>query len=105
MLTNVVEVMRNDDHRTITSFLEKLTLALLCKPVISYRDNFIYQKAIEIYDHRKRERKPSTHSGGVVLDRLAEVAAKFTEFLNEVYLLFRIDAVNPTDEAQIVETR
>ena len=47
--------------------------------------------------------KPGAHAGRIAFHRLAKIYAEFREFLDESDLVLGIDAINPADEAQIVE--
>src|SRR5438105_3333209 len=103
MLTDVVSLVRHDDHRPVTPLLEQLAPAFLVEARVADRDDLIDQEAVELDSHRDGEGEPRAHTGGKGFHGFPEVFAQLREFLDEGQCGTEVGAVDPADEANVVE--
>src|SRR5438105_1291382 len=105
MLTDVVSLVRDDDHRPVAPFLEQLAPAFLVEARVAHGDDFVDQEAVKLDGHRDGKGKARTHARGVGLHGLAEVLAELGELLDERPGGVEIRPVDSADEAYVVQAR
>ena len=103
MIPHIFGVVRNDKHRTITTFMKKFYFASFMKTRITNSTDLVYKIAIKFYDHGNGECKTSTHPLGIGSNWLLEIKAKFSKIGDEIDVFPKILFVNPAYKPNVVQ--
>jgi hypothetical protein len=96
-------VVRDQDEGAVLALLEQLDVAAVAEARVADRHALVDQEAVELDRHRQREREPHRHAVRIVHHRLVQVDAELGELLDERHQRLPVDAVDATNELQVVE--
>src|SRR5205807_6800302 len=105
MLTDVVSLVRDDDHRPVAPLLDQLAAALLVEARVAHGDDLVDQEAVELDGQRDGEGEARAHSRGVGFHGLTQVLAELGKLLDEGPGGVEIRTVDSADEAYVVQAR